>query len=65
MSMTQSSFFGNLEYFDIQENEIGNIGAQILSACNMKNLKFLNLRHNKIGDSGYKCLSDSENMPSL
>jgi len=31
----------------------------------MKHLKFLNIRHNKIGDSGYKCLSESENMPSL
>jgi len=65
MSLTASKFFSNLEYFDIQENEIGNVGAQMISCCIMKNLRFMNLKHNKIGDNGYKCLSESENMPSL
>lgn len=37
----------------------------MLSACVLKNLKFINLRHNNIGDNGYKCIAESEHMPSL
>lgn len=65
LSLTDSDFFSNLEYLDMQENEIGDIGAQIIASCMMKNLKFMNIKHNKIGDEGYKCLSEGENMPLL
>lgn len=63
--LTDSKFFCNLTHFDIQQNEIGDIGAQILSTCVMKNLRFLNLKHNGIGEQGYRCLSESESMPLL
>ena len=65
ISLTDTKYFNNLDHFDIQQNEIGNVGAQILSTCNMRNLKYMNLRHNNIGDNGYKCLSECENMPLL
>ena len=65
MSLTVCKFCPNIEHFDSQENESGDIGAQIISTCVMKNLKIMNLRHNKIGDAGYKCLSESENLTKL
>jgi hypothetical protein len=27
ISLTDSKYFNNLDYFDIQQNEIGNVGA--------------------------------------
>lgn len=65
MSLTDSNFFHNLEYLDMQENEISDVGVQIIATCSMKNLKFMNIRHNKIRDEGYKCIADGENMPLL
>ena len=65
LSLTSSKFFGSLEHFDIGQNEIGDVGCQIISACVMRNLKFMNLKHNGIGEAGYKFLADSPNMPKL
>ena len=63
--MTESTYLNTLEYLDVQQNQIGNIGAKIIAASQFRRLKTLNIRHNGIGDAGYKCFAESENLPLL
>jgi hypothetical protein len=65
LSLTASKFLSQLEHLDIGQNEIGNIGAQVISSCMLSRLNFMSLKHNNIGEPGYKCLAESETMPLL
>jgi Leucine-rich repeat (LRR) protein len=59
-SLCMSPNLANIEYLNVKQNGIKDLGARSIAIGSMRKLKFLNINQNSISDNGYKAISESE-----